>query len=632
MTLESRSPAPVASTDVSDRILATVRRFWGFESLRALQAEAIRAGLERRDSLVVMPTGGGKSLCYQVPPAVAGRTDIVVSPLIALMKDQVDALSACGYPAIALHSGMDPAEIRAAEREIATGRPHLIFVAPERMLTPRFLELATRIGVATFAIDEAHCISQWGHDFRPEYRQLAELRSRFANASLHAYTATATDRVRRDIVEQLKLRDPAVLIGSFDRPNLLYRVIPKTSVKAQVAGVLRRHAGEAAIVYCITRKDTEQMAAYLTEAGLRAAHYHAGMETDARRRTQDRFAAEDIDVVVATVAFGMGIDRSDIRCVIHAALPKSIEHYQQETGRAGRDGLPAECVLFYSAADAMRWQTLLERSAAEAEIPAHVADGAKQLLEHMRRYATVVGCRHAALSAYFGEQYASPNCGACDQCLGEIEGVGDATVLAQKVLSCVARVEQRFGVEHVVDVLIGADSERVRRWRHEQLSTYGLMKDLPRKTVTNLIYQLVDAALIERTAGDRPVLKLNDNSWQVLRGQRPVQLLQAKKPKATRTHLEEASWRDVDEALFENLREFRRGIAGERGVPTYVILHDSTLRDLARARPATMEALHEIRGMGEKKLADFGARLLERIADYERNGGSGQRGDPFASA
>ncbi|MFZ0658342.1 MAG: DNA helicase RecQ [Candidatus Binataceae bacterium] len=603
----------------SDAVLAIVRRFWGFESLRALQAEAINAGLDRRDSLVVMPTGGGKSLCYQVPPAVAGRTDIVVSPLIALMKDQVDALRACGYPAIALHSAMDFAEIRDAEREIATGRPHLVFVAPERMLTPRFSELAQRIGVGTFAIDEAHCISQWGHDFRPEYRQLAELKTRFASASVHAYTATATERVRHDIVKQLGLKDPAVLVGSFDRPNLLYRVIPKNSVKAQVADVVRRHSGEAVIVYCISRKDTETMAAYLADAGIRAAHYHAGMEAEDRRRTQDRFAAEEIDVVVATVAFGMGIDRSDIRCVIHAALPKSIEHYQQETGRAGRDGLPAECVLFYSAADAMRWQGLLERSAAEAEFPAPVLESANELLEQIRRYATVVGCRHAALSGYFGEQYSNPNCGACDQCLGEVEGVADATVLAQKVLSCVARVEQRFGVEQVVDVLIGADSERVRRWRHEQLSTYGLLKDLPRNTITNLIYQLVDAALLERTGGDRPILKLNADSWEVLRGKRSVKLLQAKKPKAARTRLEETSWRDVDEALYESLRELRREIAVERSVAAFVILHDSTLRDLARARPSTIEDLRGVRGMGERKLADFGARLLERIKQHEQS-------------
>jgi len=602
----------------ADAILATVRRFWGFEGLRPLQAEAIGAGLTRRDSLVVMPTGGGKSLCYQVPPAVAKRTDVVVSPLIALMKDQVDALRACGYPAAALHSGMDWAEIRDAEREIAAGHHHLIFVAPERMLTPRFLELAARLGVSSFAIDEAHCISHWGHDFRPEYRQLAELKTRFRNASLHAYTATATERVRRDIVEQLQLEDPAVLVGSFDRPNLLYRVIPKLDVNAQVADVLRRHRGEAAIVYCLTRKDTEQMAQYLAANGIRAAHYHAGMESNERRRTQDRFAAEKIDVVVATVAFGMGIDRSDIRCVIHAAIPKSIEHYQQETGRAGRDSLPAECVLFYSAADVMRWQGLLERSAEDAEAPPEVAESGKALLEEIRRFATVVRCRHAALSAYFGETYPAPSCGACDLCLGEVEGVADATVLAQKVLSCVARVEQRFGVEHVVDVLVAADNERVRRWRHPELSTYGLLKDLPRKSVTNVIYQLVDAGLLERTAGDRPVLKLNAASWEVLRGRLPVKLLQAKKPKAARTELEETSWRDVDEKLYESLRGLRRDIAAERGVAAFVILHDSTLRELASARPVTAEALRLVRGMGEKKLADFGARIIEHIAAHER--------------
>ncbi|MGO9605129.1 MAG: DNA helicase RecQ [Candidatus Binataceae bacterium] len=598
----------------SDEILATVRRFWGYESLRPLQAEAIRAGLDRRDSLVVMPTGGGKSLCYQVPPAVARRTDIVISPLIALMKDQVDALRACGYPAIAIHSGMDFEEIRKGEREIAAGNHHLIFVAPERMLTPRFLELAERMRVASFAIDEAHCISQWGHDFRPEYRQLAELKTRFQGASLHAYTATATERVRGDIVEQLRLEDPAVLVGSFDRPNLLYRVLPKQDVKTQVAEALRRHRGEAAIVYSISRKDTEQMAAYLTERGIRAAHYHAGMEADERRRAQDRFAAEEIDVVVATVAFGMGIDRSDIRCVIHAAMPKSIEAYQQETGRAGRDGLPAECVLFYSAADVLRWQRLMERSAAEAEVPFEVAESGKQLLEEMRRFATMLRCRHASLSAYFGETYPKPSCGACDHCLGEVEGVADATVLAQKVLSCIARAEQRFGVEHIVDILSGADSERVRKWGHEKLSTHGLLKDLPRKSITNLIYQLIDEGLIERTTGERPVLKLNATSWEVMRGKRTVRLLEAKKPKATRTKIEQDSWQDVDEAVFEKLRALRREIAAERGVAAFVVLHDATLRELARVRPATLEELRGIRGMGEKKLADFGPRLIECIA------------------
>ncbi|MGH7812808.1 MAG: DNA helicase RecQ [Candidatus Binataceae bacterium] len=603
---------------VPEKVLAAVRRFWGFESLRPLQADAIQAGLDRRDSLVVMPTGGGKSLCYQVPPAVTGRTDIVVSPLIALMKDQVDALRACGYPAAALHSGMDPAEIQRVEREIAAGRYHLIFAAPERLLTPRFLELTARLKVSAFVIDEAHCISQWGHDFRPEYRRLAELKTRFQGASVHAYTATATERVRSDIVEQLRLENPLVLVGAFDRPNLVYRVIPKQSVNAQVADALRRHSSEAAIVYCISRKDTERMAQYLLAEGIRAAHYHAGMEAEERRRTQDRFAAEEIDVVVATVAFGMGIDRSNIRCVIHAALPKSIEHFQQETGRAGRDGLPSECVLFYSAADALRWQSLLERNAQDAESAPEAVASAKRLLDEMRRFATVVSCRHASLCAYFGDNYPGENCNACDFCLGEVSGTADATTLAQQVLSCVARVEQRFGVEHVADVLTAKDSERMRRWGHEQLSTYGILKDLPRRSLTNAIYQLVDAGLLDRTADERPVLKLNPLSWEVLRGQRPVRLIEAKKPKARRTKIEETAWHEVDEALFEVLRALRREIAAEQGVPAFVILHDSTLRELARARPATAEALRSVRGIGEKKLADFGARLIDRIAAYER--------------
>jgi ATP-dependent DNA helicase RecQ len=606
-----------ASGRASDEVLAVLRRFWGFEGLRPLQLEAIQAGLERRDSLVVMPTGGGKSLCYQVPPAVAGRTDIVVSPLIALMKDQVDALRLSGYPAAAIHSGMDPADVRQVERELADGRHHLIFVAPERLLTPRFLELAARLKVSSFAIDEAHCISQWGHDFRPEYRRLAELKTRFPDASIHAYTATATERVRGDIVDQLGLRDPAVLVGSFDRPNLLYRVRPKLDVNAQIAETIRRHKDEASIVYSISRNDTERIAAYLVSEGVRAAAYHAGMEADERRRTQDRFAAEEIDVVVATVAFGMGIDRSDIRCVIHAAIPKSIESYQQETGRAGRDGLPAECVMFYSAADVIRWRNLMERSAQEAATPAEVLESGKQLLEEVRRFATVVRCRHAALSAYFGETYEGTNCGACDFCLAEVEGVADSTVLAQKVLSCVARVEQRFGIEHVVDVLIGASSERVRRWDHAKLSTYGILKELPRKTLTNLVYQLVDAGLLERTPGERPALKLNALSWEVMRGGRAVTLLQAKESKSKRTRLEEASWRDVDEGLFESLRKLRREIAAERAVPAYVILHDATLRELASVKPTTVEGLRYIRGMGEKRRVDFGARLIECIRTHQ---------------
>jgi ATP-dependent DNA helicase RecQ len=562
-----------------------------------------------------MPTGGGKSLCYQVPAELARRTDIVVSPLISLMKDQVDGLRECGYPAAALYSGMTPEDVRRIEEQIVAGRFRLVFVAPERLLTPRFLQLIEQLNVRAFAIDEAHCISHWGHDFRPEYRQLAELKSRFPQTSIHAYTATATERVRADIAAQLCLNNPVLLVGTFDRPNLIYRVVPRVDARAQALEVLRRHPGKAAIVYCISRNDTEAMAAFLQANRLRAAYYHAGMEADERRRTQDAFASEEIDVVAATVAFGMGIDRSDVRCVIHAAMPKSVEHYQQETGRAGRDGLEAECVLLYSAADVLRWESLIQKSAIDAKEPAEVIAASRELLDHIRRLCTGVYCRHRKLSEYFGQKYANPNCEACDVCLNEVEGLADATVTAQKILSCVARAGERFGAEHIVDVLLGANTERMRRWRHVELSTYGLMKGTDRKTVTNMLYQLIDDGLLERTADERPVLRLNDASREVLRGTRTVRLLQPK-TKIRKTRFDQKSWESVDTGLFETLRNLRRELANQRNVPAYVLFSDSTLRDMARLRPGSPGALLGVRGVGERKLADLGGRFLEEIKNY----------------
>ncbi len=605
---------------MSSEILATVRKYWGFSELRPLQEEAIRATLARRDSLVVMPTGGGKSLCYQVPPELEQRTDIVVSPLIALMKDQVDGLRECGYPAAALYSGLPFSEVRAIEDQIKADRYRLLFVAPERLLTPHFLEIIARMRAPSFAIDEAHCISHWGHDFRPEYRQLAELKTRFPGSSVHAYTATATERVRKDIVEQLRLQNPAILVGTFDRPNLVYRVVPRVDAHEQTLEVLQRHPNEAAIVYCISRKDTEGMAERLKDKGLRAAFYHAGMSADDRRKTQDAFAAEEIDVVAATVAFGMGIDRSDVRAVIHAAMPKSIEHYQQETGRAGRDGLPSECVLLYSAADAMRWESLIEKSVAETGASPEILSASRELLGHMRRFCTGTRCRHRKLSEYFGQTFSKPRCGACDACLNEIEGVAESSVTAQKILSCVARTGERFGAEHIVDVLLGADTERVRRWNHDRVTTYGLMKGMDRKALTNMLYQLLDDDLLERTGDDRPVLKLNKASWEVLRGERQVQFRQAR-TKVKKTRFDEESWEGVDHGLFESLRKLRREIAGERGLPPFVLFSDATLREMARARPGSPAALLNVRGVGERKLADIGHRFLDVIAKYCRANG-----------
>src|SRR5262245_22753674 len=443
-----------------DQLNAAIQQHWGFGSLRPLQERAMRAVLDGRDSLVVLPTGGGKSLCYQAPAVVRGGTTVVVSPLISLMKDQVDSLIACGVPAVKIDSTLVSGERGLRERELLAGQVRLLFVSPERLALDDFCRLLQRINVRTFAIDEAHCISHWGHDFRPEYRQLRRLKEVFPGATVHGYTATATERVRRDVCQQLGLHNPEVLVGNFDRPNLNYRVLSKMNEEKQVLEVLGRHAGEAGIIYCIRRAEVDGLAAFLKSRGYKALPYHAGMDTEQRKASQDAFAAEQCDIIVATVAFGMGIDRSNIRFVLHTAVPKSIEHYQQETGRAGRDGLEAECVLLYSAGDVITWKRIVTKSAQEANADPEYLQSALKHIQDMDRYAQGAVCRHKALVQYFGQGYDAPTCQACDICLGDTEPVPDAAVLAQKILSCVARVQERFGVGHVIDVLRGANTER----------------------------------------------------------------------------------------------------------------------------------------------------------------------------
>ncbi len=616
-----------------EAILETTRRFWGHDSLRPLQEEAIRAGIERRDSLVVLPTGGGKSLCYQVPPVVAGRLDVVVSPLISLMKDQVDGLAACGYPAVALHSNQTEAERKEAWEELRSGRPRLLFLSPERLALDGFTGVLSRLGVGAFAVDEAHCISHWGHDFRPEYRRLGRLREAFPEASLHAYTATATERVREDIVLELGLRDPVRLVGRFDRPNLVYRVIPRVDVRRQVLEVLRRHRGEAAIVYRITRKETESLARALRSAGLSAAAYHAGLDKAARTAVQEAFANERIQVVVATVAFGMGIDRSDVRCVIHTALPKSVEHYQQETGRAGRDGLEAECVLLYSVADALRWEELARKGAEETEEGRRTLPARIELIGHMKRFCGTLRCRHRALSLYFGQDYPEESCGACDVCLGEAEVLPDSTETARKILSCVARVGQRFGVSHVVKVLRGSGDEGVRGRGHHRLGVHGILKEVPAGVLTNLVYQLVDQELLDRTGDEWPVLRLNRESMAVLRGEKKV-LLQAPAPKRKprKPRALTAEGEEIDADLFERLRALRREIASKRGIPPYMIFSDRTLRALAARKPETLEEMREVYGIGDKKLADLGPAFLRALRPDPASPGKEPPGEPPASS
>jgi ATP-dependent DNA helicase RecQ len=618
-------------------VLSAVQRHWGFDTLRPLQSEAIAATLAERDSLVVMPTGGGKSLCYQVPPLLTGRLCIVVSPLISLMEDQVAGLRLSGYPAAALHSNLDADELSKIRQQVSDGELKLLLTAPERLLTAGFITWVKRLAkeglLGSFAIDEAHCISQWGHDFRPEYRRLAELRGHFPGIALHAYTATATPRVRTDIIEQLDLRDPAVLVGRFDRPNLTYRVVPRIRLVDQIAEALARHRSadgrqEAAIIYCISRKDTEAVATALEARGVDAKPYHAGLSAAARSKVSRNFKTERLSVVVATVAFGMGIDRGDVRCVIHAAMPKTVEHYQQETGRAGRDGLPAECILFYSAADAAKWRQIMQFGADENGTTPEVLDTQFSLLTQVQRLVTSARCRHKALSEHFGQEYEGPDtaaaakgCGACDVCLAELDTVEGASEIARKILSCVYRVNGNFGAVHIADILRGKATARVAERRHNELSTFGLLAEFAKDDILSFINQLIDAGVLDRTTDQYPVLALNAGSAAVLRGQREVALLRA--PRTVTEHaarMPEAGepLSGPEQRLFEALRALRRQIADGLGVPPFVIFGDATLVEMARVRPAQPTGLATVRGVGQVKLAEFGARFLEVIGEESR--------------
>ncbi|MCB9841317.1 MAG: RecQ family ATP-dependent DNA helicase [Phycisphaeraceae bacterium] len=611
---------------VDERVLEVVRATFGFDGLRPLQAESIAATLDGRDALTVLPTGGGKSLCYQVPPLVTGRLTLVVSPLIALMRDQVSGMRLAGVPAAAVHSHLEADEKRKIHRQAERGELRILLVAPERLLQPDFLGWVRGIDVGAIAIDEAHCISLWGHDFRPEYRRLARLRELFPGVPLGAFTATATPRVREDIVAQLGLRDPAVLVGVFDRPNLTYRVLPRVDPVGQTHEALVRHSGEAGIVYCLSRKDTEALAGALQARGVSAEAYHAGMDAGHRTRVSEDFRSERLDVVVATVAFGMGIDRGDVRCVVHAAMPKSIEHYQQETGRAGRDGRPAECVLLYSSADVVRWRQLMARGNAEAVgDPDALRDALAaqyELLDGMQRLAGSARCRHRLLSEYFGQAYEPDDCGACDVCLKELVEAPDAHDTARKIISCVARCREGFGAAHIADVLRGSRARKIGERGHDQLSTFGLLAGVSKERLTAYINQLVDAGDLGRTEGEYPTLYLTEQSAAVLRSERTATLVEPKgipdKPsrssgagRAAAETLEPLD--DNERALFEALRKARREIATARGVPPFVVLDDNSLHEICRVRPGSLETLVTVRGIGNKKAEAFGEELLDAI-------------------
>jgi ATP-dependent DNA helicase RecQ len=600
-----------------EALLATVTRVWGFRSLRPLQERAIAAVLADRDSLVVMPTGGGKSLCYQAPAVHRGGTTVVVSPLIALMKDQVDALNRNGVPAVRLDSSLDSGGRNAAEAAVRAGIAPLVFISPERLAQPGYAHfLHGPRGVHAVAIDEAHCISHWGHDFRPEYRQLLRIREHFPTASVHGYTATATEKVRADIVAQLGLRDPELLVGNFDRPNLTYRVLPRLNLAEQVQEVIARHANSAGIVYCLRRRDVDDLAAALKNAGVDAIPYHAGMDPETRRTAQDRFAKEDAPVVCATIAFGMGIDRPDVRFVVHGAMPKSIEHYQQETGRAGRDGAPAECVLYFSGGDAITLKRIVQKTAEESGETSHLPAVFEQL-NAMDRYCRSATCRHRSLVNHFGQAYEAPGCGACDVCLGDTDTVPDATVVAQKILSCVYRVNQSFGAGHVCAVLRGENTDAVRTRGHDKLSTFGLLKGTPKPTLRDWVFQLVGQDVLIQTRDEFPVLKLNAASWEVMGGKRPVTLIQLARPERRGAASVPVQSTVPNEALFEKLRVLRKGLAAKENVPAYRVFPDSVLSAFATTRPTTPDAIRAVTGVGDKKFQAYGEAFLAAIREFD---------------
>ena len=608
------------TTPDADRLLAdALHRVWGFSAFRPLQREAIHAILESRDSIVVLPTGGGKSLCFQAPAIVDPRgLALVVSPLISLMKDQVDGLRVDGVAASYLNSTLLPHERDEVLASVRDGRCRLLYVSPERIAgegSQTLRRMLQQAQLRFIAIDEAHCISQWGHDFRPEYRQLGRLREDFPGVSFHAFTATATERVRRDILTELRLQDALVLVGSFDRPNLVYRVIRRGNLHSQLLAILARHDGESGIVYCSSRKETEALAEWLKGEGHSAVPYHAGLSDEVRSRHQEMFLDERVDIVVATVAFGMGIDRSNVRFVIHAGAPRSAEHYQQESGRAGRDGLPAECVLIYSGSDFVRWRQMLEANGEWSE-------SARSLLRDMERYAAGTRCRHRSLVEYIGQPYERADCGAFDWCLKELDAVADSRTLAQKILSCVARVKQTWGTAHVTDVLTGKATEKVVAARHHDLSTFGLLKEEAPVAIRGYIEQLVGDGLLAREGDPYPVLRLTTAGASLLRGQGDCILYREVKPpasrKRSRSGVRDSITVTVDSDLFDVLREVRLRLARERAVPPYVIFHDTTLRDMVERRPKTLEDLREVYGVGAKKAADFGDAFLDAMRTFRR--------------
>ena len=605
-----------ASEPAQADLTALLRRTFGYDSFRPHQREIIEATLAGRDVFALLPTGGGKSLCFQLPALARPGLTVVVSPLIALMKDQVDALQASGVAATFLNSSLDGEAARARLRGLHRGEFQLLYAAPERLLLDGWQENLRQWNVRALAIDEAHCVSEWGHDFRPEYRKLARLREALPEVPMMALTATATDRVRADIITHLRLREPAVFVASFNRPNLTYRVVSKDQPLKQVLAWARARESESGIVYCASRAATERVAAALTEHGFPAHAYHAGLDGAERTRRQEEFLRDEVRIVCATIAFGMGINKPNVRWILHHDLPKNIEGYYQETGRAGRDGLPGDCLLLFSPGDIAKQTHFLDEITDE-----HERAVARTQLRQIVHYAESAACRRGELLGYFSERFPLDNCGACDNCLEPRESF-DGTVPAQKLLSCVYRIRQAsgfsVGMNHLTEVLTGAETEKIRRWSHDRLSTYGIGKELTRPQWSAVGRELMRLGFLTVSAGEFATLELTPEGLAALVNRTPVTLTKPMaSPKARRAASRPGSIA-CDEILFEHLRALRKRLADERGVPAYIIFGDTTLRAMARAYPETAAAMEGIPGMGEKKRAEFAAVFAAEVATYLR--------------